>query len=78
MHMMINSETHGNNFKSMFKGSILGCKITYKLLHETQNKEVHFYANKNDKFTVFKIDEKSGILHTNTEGVAEGTYKFRV
>jgi hypothetical protein len=78
MHMKIDSETHGTNFKSMFKGSILGCKITYHLLHETMDKSVHFYAHKDDKFTVFKIDEKSGILHTNTEGVIAGTYKFRV
>ena len=37
MHMKIDTETHGNNFKSMFKGSIKGCKITYSLLHESKN-----------------------------------------
>ena len=72
MKFHINSETQGTLFKHHFKSSIKGCRIYYELLHAVIEKPVYIYADEDEKYPVFKIDEKSGVLHTNTDGTKEG------
>lgn len=76
--MRSDQETLGTDLNHLFTQTMQGCSVEYQLLHDTEDKPVEFYVEKEDKYQVFRLNLKTGVLTTNTENVFLGMYKFRV